>query len=567
MDAFLKTLKDLGVVRLAVIATVLVGMIGGFYYVTQKFSEPQMALLYAELDLADAGHIVSRIEGMGVPVEVKGGGSQIYVPSDKVARLRMDMAEAGLPRGGAVGYEIFDKSESLGTSGFVQDMNHLRALEGELARTITGLSNVASARVHLVLPRRELFSHDRQDPSASIVLRLNGPGRLKASKVQAIQHLVASAVPNLSPDRVSIVDDAGNLLARGNSSAEQITASNLDELKLSHENRIAQAVEHLVEKYVGLGKVRAEVSVDLDLDRVTENSEKYDPEGQVLRSSQVAEEGEDSADSSAGGAASVESGIPNSSGDRAGGSSVQSKKNQEIMNYEVSRSVKTHIREVGGIKRLSVAVLVDGTYKKAEDGKMTYAPRPKEEMDQLTKLIKSAIGYHEERKDTLEVVNMRFAQEDLDVPELSDGVFLGFTKGDLLRFLELLVIGLLGLLVLLMVVRPLINKLLEGALRADALPENDNLSLPQAQQMLVPQLQQLQPVAAGGASPEHSPRRMISQPMADLSSSKAGELDRMISMKQVEGQIRESSLKKIGEIIDNRTEEAVSLVRNWMYED
>ncbi len=523
-----------------------------------------MALLYAELDLADAGHIVSRIEGMGIPVQVKGAGNQIYVPADKVARLRMDMAEAGLPRGGVVGYEIFDKGESFGTSGFIQDINNLRALEGELARTITSLANVASARVHLVLPRRELFSRDRQDPSASIILRLNGPGKLKASKVQAIQHLVASAVPNLSPDRVSIVDDAGNLLARGGNSPEQVTASNLDELKISHESRIAQTVEHLVEKYVGLGKVRAEVTVDLDLDRITENSEKYDPEGQVLRSSQSSEEGENSAAASAGGASSVESAIPNAGADKAGGSSSHSKRAQETLNYEVSKFVKTHVREIGGIKRLSVAVLVDGTYKKSEDGKVNYTPRPKEEMEQLTKLIKSAIGYNEERKDSLEVVNMRFAQEDLDVPELSEGVFLGLTKGDLMRIVELLVIGLLGLLVLLMVVKPVIGKVIEGMPKREGIPENDNMS--QYPLQVVPQLAQPMPVAAvtGPAAPQF--QTPVPQ-VADFSSSKAGELDRMISMKQVEGQIRESSLKKIGEIIDTRTEEAVSLVRNWMYED
>ena len=277
MGSFVETLKSLGLVKLGIIASVLIGMASGLYYVGQKYSDPDMALMYAELDMADASKIVSRIEGLGIPVELRGAGTQIYVPADKVARLRMDMAEAGLPRGGSVGYEIFDKSEALGTTGFVQDINHLRALEGELARSISSLSQVESARVHLVLPRRELFARERQEPSASIILKIMGPGRLNQAKVQSIQHLAASAVPDLTPERVSVIDDHGNLLARGNGTAEGVQASNLDEAKIAYENRLSQTILNLVEKYVGFGKVRAEVSAELDFNRLTENTEKYDP--------------------------------------------------------------------------------------------------------------------------------------------------------------------------------------------------------------------------------------------------------------------------------------------------
>lgn len=197
MGSLLDTLKNLGLVRLALIASVALASLGGFYYVASKFSKPEMSLLYSELDLGDAGRIVTRLEATGTVVEVRGNGSQIFVPSDQVARLRMEMAEAGLPKGGSVGYEIFDQNDTFGTSTFVQDINHVRALEGELARTIISLSSVAGARVHLVLPKREIFSRESQEPSASIVLRLRGPGRLNNAKVEAIQHLVASAVPGL----------------------------------------------------------------------------------------------------------------------------------------------------------------------------------------------------------------------------------------------------------------------------------------------------------------------------------------------------------------------------------
>ena len=592
LGSFLETLGKLGLVRLGLISAILAGVAGGLYYTAQKFSEPDMALLYSELDMGDASKIVSRIEGMGVPVELRGAGTQIYVPADKVARLRMEMAEAGLPRGGTVGYEIFDKTDTLGVTDFVQDINHVRALEGELARSIASLSTVSTARVHLVLPRRELFSRDRQQPSASIILKINGPGRLSPSKVQAIQHLAASAVPQLSPDRISVVDDQGNLLARGESNPEAVTASNLEEIKLSHENRLSQIIENLSERYVGPGKVRAEVSVDVNYDRITENSEKYDPEGQVLRSSQTVEEGDNSTESGASGGgqeAGVQGNLPN--GPAAGGTggdktSSQSKKTEETLNYEISKSITTHIKESGGIKRLSVAVMVDGIYTKGPDGKNVYKPRPPAEMETLKKLIASAIGFNAERKDQLEVVNMPFAPLD-EKGELGkdEETFLGFQRRDVVRLAETLIFGFLGLLALLLVIKPLVGRLLStfveedsgggvqgrtaGLLTDGRMAEGGALSY----QNTTPQ------DAYGGASRP----RQIAGPASGLtgegrdaaSDASAGgglqqgttsPIEQMISMKKIEGQVRASSIQQVGAIIEERPDDAVTIVRNWMHE-
>ena len=212
MNSLSDTLRSLGPARLGIILTVAASTIAFFIYLTSRLSTPDMALLYADLDVQDSGQIVSRLEQMEVSYKLARDGSQIHVPSDQVGRMRVAMAEDGLPSGGSIGYEIFDRSEGLGTTKFVQNVNHLRALEGELSRTIRSIARVKQARVHLVLPERRLFTRDRQEPTASIMIITQGAQRLEKRQVLAIQHLVAAAVPGLKPAMISIVDNKGALL-------------------------------------------------------------------------------------------------------------------------------------------------------------------------------------------------------------------------------------------------------------------------------------------------------------------------------------------------------------------
>ena len=218
---------------------------------------------------------------------MKNDGAIVLVPKDQVPRLRMKLAEGGLPKGGGIGYEIFDKSDALGATSFVQNINHLRALEGELSRTIRAIDRVQAARVHLVLPERPLFSREKAEASASIVLKVRG--ELEPQQVRAIRHLVASAVNGLKPERVSIVDETGRLLADGaqGDSAVGVTA---DERQIAYERRLREQVEGIVTSVVGPGHARVQFTADFDFNRVTQTSEKYDPEGRVLRSSQTREE-------------------------------------------------------------------------------------------------------------------------------------------------------------------------------------------------------------------------------------------------------------------------------------
>ena len=213
MQGLLEFAKTLGAPRIAAMAAVTLALVGFFAFLILRVSSPQMTPLFTDISYEDSSAIVKDLERQGIGYELRNDGATIMVPKDTVARLRMSLAGEGLPKGGNVGYEIFDKSDALGTTSFIQNINNLRALEGELARTIKALDRVAAARVHLVLPERPLFSRDKVEPSASIVLKVRGT--LEPQQVRAIRHLVASAVNGLKPQRVSIVDEAGRLLADG----------------------------------------------------------------------------------------------------------------------------------------------------------------------------------------------------------------------------------------------------------------------------------------------------------------------------------------------------------------
>jgi flagellar M-ring protein FliF len=288
VQGFFEFAKTLGAPRIAAMLAVTVALIGFFAFLILRVTAPQMTPLFTDLTYDDSAAIVKELERQGVAYELRNDGNVILVAKDRVARLRMTLAGDGLPKGGGVGYEIFDKSDALGTTSFVQNINNLRALEGELARTIRSLDSVVAARVHLVMPERPLFSRDRVEPSASIVLKVRGT--LGAQQVRAIRHLVASAVNGLKPQRVSIVDEAGHLLADGAANDNDPADSGADERRAAFEKRLRDEVDTIVTSVVGPGHARTEVSADFDFNRVTQTSDKYDPAGRVVRSSQTREE-------------------------------------------------------------------------------------------------------------------------------------------------------------------------------------------------------------------------------------------------------------------------------------
>lgn len=559
MNPFMQTLRNLGPVRLASLAAVALALIAFFAFIGTRLTTPGMSLLYGGLDATDSAAVAAKLEETKVPFEVKGDGAQIYVPDDQVGRVRLAMAGEGLPNGGSIGYEIFDRADSLGTTNFVQQINQLRALEGELARTVRSLRQVKGARVHLVMPKRELFSRDKAEPTASVVVTLQGT--LEKEQVAAIQHLVASSVPGMKTANVSVIDDKGHLLAKGGSE-DELTSANADEMRRAFELRMTQAIEELLAQTLGAGKVRAEVTTDLDFNQVTTNTESFDPDGQVVRSTQTVDENEQSNEKTANNNVSVANNVPNPPAAAGGGagdtSNSTTQRTEETVNYEISKKVQTEIKHSGDVKKLSVAVLVDGTYTIAPDGTRAYAARPQAELDQISALVKSTVGFDAQRGDVVEVINMQFAE-----PEVTDeGVnILGLDKADLMRIAELVVLSLVAVLVLLLVVRPLLNRLL-------AIPG----AAPEQFAIAGPGGAALPPGAAAALALPGSVPDLAAltsgQPtsMGEITNI-ANEIEQMIDINQVEGRVRASSLKRIADLVDQHPEQAVNIMRQWMYQE
>ena len=460
MQGFFDFVKSLGAARMAAMAAVTLTLIGFFSFLMIRMTTPQMVPLFTDLTAEDTASIIKDLDRQAIAYQLKNDGAIVLVAKDNVARLRMKLAESGLPKGGGVGYEIFDKSDALGSTTFVQNINHLRALEGELARTIRSLDRVQAARVHLVLPDRPLFSRDKVEPSASIVLKVRGA--LDPQQVRAIRHLVATAVNGLKPERVSVIDETGKLLADGAANSDPLEGAGADERKAAYEKRLRDQVETIVSSVVGPGHARVEINADFDLNRITQTSDKFDPDGRVVRSSQTREEsstaGEDKTGSVSVGNELPGAGKPAAAANPAGD---QSRKTEEIVNYEISRTTKTEVTEAGRVNRISAAVLVDGNYNKDAKGAVTYQPRSKEEIDRIAALVRSAIGFNAKRGDQVEVVNLRFAEPMAAPINEPTGwmSYLQFTKDDIMRFAEQGVMVLLGLVVLLLVVRPLVRRI------------------------------------------------------------------------------------------------------------
>jgi flagellar M-ring protein FliF len=525
---------------------VAAGLVGFFIFLMLRFSQPQLAVLYTELTFDDSLQVVKKLEGMNIPHEIRQDGSIIMAPKDQVLRLRMEMAESGLPAGGSIGYEIFDKTDTLGATSFVQNINRVRAIEGELVRTIRSLQKVIMARVHLVLPKRELFARDAREPSASIVLKTRG--ELDTGHIKAIQHLAASAVDGLKPSRVSIVDETGRLLANGRGEGVRAGGGELEERNRAVERRMRNEVEEIVASIVGEGRVRVRVTAEMDYSKITETTDVYDPDGQVVRSTQSREESSNASTPTGGDGVSVGNELPAANGESEGGSNQQENSNkiEEIVNYEISRTTKTEVAEGGRVKRLSVAVLVDGTYQKDAGGAINYSPRPKEQIDQISALVRSAIGFSKSRGDQVEVVNLRFAEvkeaalADAGPQGWLDSI-MSMSKADIFTIVELAVIGIMSILVLMLVVRPLVRRILTPevsappmeALTADGVSDGTpQLTGPNGEELALP-----------------APRNQTSEALDNA---------------RAVGDVQAKAVEDVGETVKNNPEEAISIVRGWI---
>jgi len=526
----------LGPSRLAAMAAVTLTLIGFFAFVILRVSRPDMGVLFADLSMQDSAAVIRDLDARGIAYEAKGeAGQTIMAPRADLARLRMDLAGKGLPSQGGVGYEIFDKGDAFSSTSFVQNVNHLRALEGELARSIRAIGRVQAARVHLVIPERRLFERDREMPSAAIVLKLMGD--LDAGQVRAIRHLAASSVEGLKPERVSIVDERGRLLADGARGAEAEGTAGFEEKQAGLERRMRSQIEEIVAGIVGAGRARVQVSAELDLNRIESRSETFDPESRVVRSSQT--RSENALTGGAEGQVSVGNELPGATQQPAAPAQKDtSQKNEETTNYEISRVTKTEVMEGGRVKRLSVAVLVDGVYAPGADGKPAYQPRPAAEIERIAALVRTAVGFDKGRGDQIEVVNLRFAEAPT-VPEFSEpGLLqslLSPTKDDVMRAVELTVLAALTLIVLLAVVRPLVRRVLEAP--------------PQAVAIAGPAL-----ALAGGGAEGPAEIAARESPAA-----------RFLEHAKLSGQVQAETVERVVDMVRASPGETVEVLRNWIH--
>lgn len=561
MDGFSNLLKTLGPVRLATLGLVAAALLGFFGYLGMKMSAEPMALLFSDVAPEDAQKMTSALDAMKIEYQLKGDGTTIMVPQSRVLKLRMELAAKGLPSGGTVGYEIFDNADALGTTSFLQNINHLRALEGELARTIRAIDGIEAVRVHLVLPERELFSRDKRDPSASLVLKVNGS--LANAQVKAIQQLVAAAVEGLTPAHVSIVDERGTLLASGaGDDGQSMISSTIDERRTAYETRLRKHVESIVSSVVGIDKARVQVTAQMDYNRITQTSDIYDPNGQVVRSTQTVEDSTNNTDGKETQGVTVANNLPNAnagSGDGSVTSRQQANRNEETVNYEISRTTKTEVLEPGRVKRLSVAVLVDGNYSKGADGTAVYAPRTAEEISKIEALVKSAIGFDDSRGDQLQVVNLQFAAPvELDMGEPAAEPFLGLTKADYMRISEFAVLAVLALIAMFFVFRPMLSRLATAGRGGPAMAAaNGNAQITGAH---------------AGSSAGALPAPEGQEELDEVSAALIGKMDQrvgedgMIDIAQVAGKVKGSSVRKIGELVAVHPDESISILRSWLHE-
>lgn len=547
---FLKNFTPLKIASIVFSAVAGMIFLGFMIY---KLVQPPMSILYTNLSPEDSSLIISRLDAQAIPYAVEDSGKQIKVPVSKVLMLRMNFAQEGIPKTGSIiGYEIFDKTEALGTSQFVHNVNLVRALEGEISRTISSLTPIESARVHLVMPKKELFSKNSAEPTASIVLKMKGSQFLNKQEISAVGHIVATAVPGLRVDNVTIVDNRGKPLKLGASDDQMSTLTdNITEYQHAVESRYKDIVEELLEKSVGVGKVKANVTAEIDFDREVTNSEIFDPDGQVLRSRRVMEESEKEREGA--NEAGVASNLPGANGESSG-SGRNSTRTDEVSNYEISKTITNKISESGRIKKLSLAILVDGLYDvkqnpETEEYDVNYQPRSEAELEQIKSLAASAIGIDLNRGDKIEVVNMKFSDEFLSVPT-KEGKF-DWLKDELDNIVQTIVIGIVIILVILLVIRPVIIRSLE--LRKVSIAELESADYV---------MNEAEAIASAGGKvdiSEEGGHKLKTAAEAGFAP------DEVIDLTSNEDKRKINLVKQVNNLVEKHPDETVSVIRNWLY--
>ncbi len=543
MNGLLAGLKSLGPMRLVAMLAVAIGMFATLGVLATHSGGAPMTPLYGDLDLKDAAAMIDQLNAAKIAHDTDQNGTRILVPSDQLDAARLALAKADLPSGGTVGWEIFDKStDLLSESQFQQNINQTRALEGEIARTIDLIAGIRSARVNLVLATREPFSRDQQEASASVLLTTKGAGSVDRESVRAILNLVAAAVPGLKAQNVAIVDSAGNLLARAGEPLDGIaSAQSANEVKSALEARLSQAVEEMLGRTLGPDRVRATANVEMNFDHSQETIEKYDPDQQVARSTQTVTTNNKTTDAAQ--TVSVQNNLPNANAAAPTGSGSNEQHQEETTNFEIGKTVSTLVHDQPQIKRISLAVMVDGTTTTV-NGKPNWQPLPAAQIADITNLVKTAIGFDASRGDKVEVISMPFLVEAAATVNPPQILGLPIEKTDLMRIAETGLIGVLSLAGLAFVVRPTLLKL-------SATPGQTAAGT--AQIGADPQTALLGRSAGTGGD------------ILALSSPDAGHDDQeFVTVQNIEGQLRASSIRRLSNLVDKDPDATLSIIRSWI---
>ena len=534
MNALRNFIEQIGPRRALLMGGVAAALLLGIGWLALRSPSSEMGFLYTDLEPSAAQAISEKLKGQGVPFQLSADGTSVMAPVGQLAELRMAMA--GEQLGGKIGYDVLDAEQPFGMTASRAKINETRAIEGELARSIESLERVTNARVHIVMPERAMFETERRKASASVTVKTNG--RLPGESVQAVRYLVASAVPELSPESVSIIDQSGALLARAGESGSA-SASEIDDRQAAVENKLRSEIEALAAPIVGAGKVHAEVAAVLERDQVREEAETFDPDTQVV-AHQVTVESNDQNDESGAGArgATVGTQLPdNEAGiNGTGGESRRAARNEtsEDTTYQNSRTQKVSVRSPGRVARLTVAVMVDGGPKGL----------PQAQIQRLQRLVENAIGFDTERGDSVVVENMSFAgQNDLD--EATGGLPFGLTVDRLLDLLKYVLIG--G--VVLFAIRMLRPRLAPA-----------QVTPAPVEHLLTPANSEMTALAQRAADGDEDAIRRLEEMRAQ----DVPLLDEEIALAQIDGRIKLSALKRIGNAIATGPAESASVIRQWM---
>ncbi len=458
-----------------IIASVAVVTVAGFIILTVWANKPNYQMLYANLSHEDASRVVEVLQKENVTYELVNNGTSIMVPEEQVYDLRIKIAGEGNLVGQGIGFEIFDETK-VGQTDFVQKINYMRALQGELSRTISAYPNVENARVHLVMPQRSLFVEEQQQPSASVVLKLKDQARKPDDKeIQSIVNMMLMSVQGLDKAHLSITDSRGAVLFRPETDSLAGVSSTQMEHKLRVQRDLERRIEEMLTPVFGPGRVVTKVNADMDFSQKTIRREIYDPEQSAVRSEQRSEETQK-------GQANLEAGSPdvNFRGDGITGSvsTQDGSRETRTTNYEINKEEQNIITNVGDLKRLTVSVILDGTYQKV-DGAWQYTPRTEEEIKRVHTLVANAVGLDVKRGDALEVSSVPFNDSEPPAEPNMASVIVDYAD----RLGQPLLNALLAFLFLMLVVRPVVLALIRPKVEAGEMVEGLE-GLPSAEEQL-----------------------------------------------------------------------------------